>query len=480
MHNKKHHQTLLMFLVLFCFLSPSIAAWPVLNDKDMKRFIQTFPTMYQDYRVLGLKVNPQTGQVAGTDMLKRNANVQKILKKNGWNFRFWPQLQTIARGYSLLKQQQFQSNHGSNIDQFVSNLKNSPWMTPDKKAELEAFYSKVKGDFESNTNQWTKQVNPKDLAIIRSSMPKLESVMAQIAKFEWDMAMGEITNQMPMSEPQPISASVSVGQNIKMTSSVYNPWNNRCSGVLRDMYVRQPAQSGEYPVFLFMIGTLRKYDNEVARHIIDRAAERGFVAASVDYDTIASKFKKKNTCDSPEAKAECSFSAPESALSLICNNVLINGQSAGLYANCDKGVVVAGFSQGGTLAMLARNYDERVRAVWSIGFHDQALLDDEPLQCLHSDSRMLPSDRLRIIVGEGDRMLRRPHQLHLQTVTGRICEPGSDTCFAQDGSGWAIVPNRECGGNCKHEYLDTSGFLNTSSWWGLDQNLGWLEQFVEM
>ncbi len=45
-------------------------------------------------------------------------------------------------------------------------------------------------------------------------------------------------------------------------------------------YVRQPSQPGEYPVFLLLIGTLRRHDTAAARSIVDRAAERGFVAAA--------------------------------------------------------------------------------------------------------------------------------------------------------------------------------------------------------
>ena len=88
------------------------------------------------------------------------------------------------------------------------------------------------------------------------------------------------------------------------------------------------------------------------------------------------------------------------------------------------------------------------------------------------------SNKVRLIVGEGDRVLRGPHQEHLQAVTGRTCPPGSSSCFSQDGSGWAIVPNSECEGNCKHEYLDTRNFLEPSRWWGVEENLDWLENFV--
>ncbi len=283
------------------------------------------------------------------------------------------------------------------------------------------------------------------------------------------------------------AAPAGLSRAFEMKSGVYNPWTRRCSDaaapVRRKMYLRQPAEPGKYPVFLFLIGTLRKHDTAAARNIVDRAAARGFVAAAVDYDTIAGVFRPKGVCDSVEAKARCSLAvgdtgAPESALGLICGNTRIDGQSAGLYADCDQGILLAGFSQGASLAMLGRNVEERVRAVWGMGFHDQAFPDKKPLGCLHAGTRALPPDRLRLIVGENDRVLRKPHQQHLQAVTGRICEPGARSCLAEDGSGWAIVPNEECGRKCQHEYLDTRQFLQPSTWWGVDQNLDWLERFV--
>jgi hypothetical protein len=281
---------------------------------------------------------------------------------------------------------------------------------------------------------------------------------------------------------------------LTLESGVYNPWTDRCSDpkapVRRKMYVRQPAEAGQYPVFLFFIGTLRKHDNAAARDIVDRAARRGFVAASVDYDTIAFDFDAEGVCDSIGKKAGCTFpadspSAPESALGIICGNERIGGGDAGLRADCDRGIVVAGFSQGGALAMLARDHDQRVQAAWVIGFHDQGLIDKEPLGCMHGRDgrppgpRRLPTKRLRMVVGEADIMLRRPLQPHLEAATGRTCPAGTrGPCLADDGSGWGIVPNRECTKKCIHEYLDDRRFGEAGRWWGVEEGLDWLTSFV--
>jgi len=279
-----------------------------------------------------------------------------------------------------------------------------------------------------------------------------------------------------------------------MKSGVYNPWTDRCSDadapVRREIYIRQPAGDGQFPVLLFFIGTLRSPHNPTARSIVDRAAELGFVAASVDYDTIASDFHAVGECDSIRAKARCTLTvddpaSAESALQLICSNRRIDGSDAGLKADCDQGIVVSGFSQGATMAMIARDYEPRIAAMWGVGFHDQGLLDKKPLSCVHGSDgrppgpRSLPTSRMRLIVGEQDKMMRRPLRPHLEDVTGRVCTPAAGQCFAEDGSGWGLVPNRECTGNCVHEFLDDSHFWESPRWWGADANLAWLTRFVE-
>lgn len=64
-------------------------------------------------------------------------------------------------------------------------------------------------------------------------------------------------------------------------------------------------------------------------------------------------------------KARCAYSTsfnPQSAIRELC---------APAKAGCSThGIVTAGFSQGGVLAALARNYDTRVRGTWAMGFAD--------------------------------------------------------------------------------------------------------------
>ena len=251
------------------------------------------------------------------------------------------------------------------------------------------------------------------------------------------------------------------------------------------MVVRQPAADETYPVFLFLPGTGRAPDNPSALAILERAAGRGFVAASADYASTKGLFPAPTPCWNGEGKASCTFpvddaDAPEAALNLLCNDLTVDGAAAGIKADCGKGVVVAGFSQGGTVALLAADENADVRAAWVMGFHDQAIVDGSPMTCVHHDERVLPQDALRLMVGESDWVMRGPHQPHMEDVTGRTCAAGTAQCFDDDaGWGWGLVPDTECAtGTCGHEFLDDANFW-TDRWWGASANLAWLAERVD-
>ena len=80
------------------------------------------------------------------------------------------------------------------------------------------------------------------------------------------------------------------------------------------------------------------------------------------------------TCsDSFYAKAEAIFnpSKTDSATAVLCdlqtNDESLKSKIEALQIDCDKGIVVEGFSQGSNLANLAKNYDGNVQAVFLKG-----------------------------------------------------------------------------------------------------------------
>lgn len=240
----------------------------------------------------------------------------------------------------------------------------------------------------------------------------------------------------------------------------------------------EPTEAGTFPVFIYLTGTSMPFNGPDAQPFIEDMAARGFVAATVDYD-------KSNypTCSTMTKRASCIYngSSTNSAISKLC---------ARPKANCSRGVVVSGFSQGANLSALAKNYDSRVRAAYLIGHGNRASGIIDVSSCA-DDSRttLLPSE-MRSINGENDEFFgsnANGVRTQLQRVVGVSC-PGSWNCLQGDGSGWQMVrPSELSDGTANHCYYFQNGNRACTSnngydptWrtgtasWSLGPSLDWL------
>ena len=101
---------------------------------------------------------------------------------------------------------------------------------------------------------------------------------------------------------------------------------------------REPTTVGKYPVFLYMVGTTESYTNASATAAVQGMANRGYVAATIQYNSGSF-----GSCSQIGGKARCIFdpTTAASAVSRLCSRA---------QADCSKGIVVAGFSQGSVIA----------------------------------------------------------------------------------------------------------------------------------
>lgn len=241
----------------------------------------------------------------------------------------------------------------------------------------------------------------------------------------------------------------------------------------------EPSAAGRYPVFLYIVGTNEPYDHASAMAAIRGMAARNYVAATVQYPN--STF---GGCSTLTGRAKCIFdsAAASSAVSTICSRP---------NADCSKGIVVGGFSQGSVLSILAKNYDARVRAAYALGAGVQYSLYDLRA-CVADGKRKLTSDRLRAVNGEVDEFMGgTPSTVRsqLQELTGLTCTSSSWSCFRPNNSGWYMVSGAETDdGTGEHCYMRVGGCTTTSNldsgWlgtfvWSLDTNLQWLTGFTE-
>ncbi len=213
---------------------------------------------------------------------------------------------------------------------------------------------------------------------------------------------------------------------------------------------------------------------------VNNMAAKGYVAAAVGYG--ASSF---GDCTAIKNKASCIYNPNNtaSAISKLCSRA---------NADCSKGIVVGGFSQGSVIAIQAKNYDSRVQAAFGMGVSNKYSSYDLS-SCMSNGNRTLTSDRLRAVDGEVDTFAggnQSAVQASLQNVTGKTCAAGSYACMSANNSGWIIIKNsQQVDGSADHCHqrnggcglnentLDT-GWKSGTANWELDANLQWLTGFT--
>jgi hypothetical protein len=269
-------------------------------------------------------------------------------------------------------------------------------------------------------------------------------------------------------------------QTLSSFTATYKGGSSTC-GSTYNIQGKEPASLGAYPVFIYMVGTSEAYNNASALAAVDEMAGRGYIAATVQYPN--STF---GDCTTLSARSKCIFDAASasSAVTALCSRP---------SADCAKGIVVAGFSQGSILSILSKNHDSRVQAAYGLGAGVQYSTYDLRA-CVASGKRTLTSDRLRAINGEADGFMGGTESSvrgQLQELTGLTCTSTSTSCTRSNNSGWYIVKHAEASdGNAEHCYMRQGGCGGTNQnqldqkWlsgtydWSLDPNMSWLASFT--
>ena len=252
---------------------------------------------------------------------------------------------------------------------------------------------------------------------------------------------------------------------------------------------QEPSDVGTNPVFLYMVGTNETATNASATAAVQQMAAKGFVAATIAYDSASF-----NSCGPLQGKAKCIFdpNQPTSAVQVLCSRA---------KADCSKGIVVAGFSQGSVLATQAKNTDPRVRAAWGIGEGVQYSVFNLS-SCQANGSRALSSNNLLVTNGQQDQFVGGGLGLtagsitnvrsQSQTLTVLNCGSTATSCLQSNGSGWIIVLNNQVSdGAADHCFMRSTGNLCSGSqnsldtrWqngtenWELGAGLNFLNSFV--
>lgn len=213
--------------------------------------------------------------------------------------------------------------------------------------------------------------------------------------------------------------------------------SQRCSKN-QTIYGAKPTTAGTYPTLIYLHGTTAdKNSNKEGQRFVEKAAAQGFVAMAVTYDS-STKITKENL----NRHAYCTFDQSRSgnAMTAIC---AIAGTT------CSQGVLLSGFSQGAAIAVIAKNYNPQVKALWALGLSAYIYSKyDVPSDSLAAPlgNRALSNDKIVINMGEASSLSQKTlipeDSPSLKELTGRDCANNFD-CIQANGSGYYVVSNSE-------------------------------------
>lgn len=242
---------------------------------------------------------------------------------------------------------------------------------------------------------------------------------------------------------------------------------------------REPSAAGTYPVFIYTVGTTEDFQHTSAISAIEGMANRGYVAATVQYPN--STFGGCSTIGG-RARAIYDPNSSTSAVTALCSRA---------KADCSKGIVVGGFSQGSVIATLAKDTEPRVQGAYGMGAHNSYSFFNLS-SCMNDGNHAISNTRLRIVNGEVDTFgggNQNAVRTKAEAVTGLTCGSNATSCLQSNGSGWIIVLNGQVqDGQADHCYMRANGCTNGTAldqgWqnggdpWELNANLNWLTQFT--
>jgi len=255
------------------------------------------------------------------------------------------------------------------------------------------------------------------------------------------------------------------------------------------------GEAGPFPMSVYLSGTGRAFDDVFGIAFTREMAYRHFASVHIEY---TAKWYPP-TCWAWHNKAQ----HISNCINWLCNDN---------YINCDLGVAVLGWSQGGQEANLVGDWNEKVTASLSFsGTINNSPADRKSAQTTCFANLGLEKDRRRILIGEHDGYMGDQGEADLGsysrgnpddvianalTVSGYAASDCTTTyhCLQADGSGYYVVSFADdlksvkgpwdCSachwwfGGDLEDHSDFSGFTTTfkdsNAVWGLNANMNWL------
>jgi len=235
-----------------------------------------------------------------------------------------------------------------------------------------------------------------------------------------------------------------------------------------------PGGSSNKPLAVYLHGTDMVYDNQVSREITEMMANKGFVAVNIEYANA----------DYPLSSSQCTeFGSKAQQISAGIETLCTSLNQTTLMLDCTLGVAMMGYSQGGQLALLLGNYNNRVTAALSIcGTLATAVGLDEQRACFASSALQLPRTKRRITIGEEDAEFGAASMYYWDGSPSQVIQLAAETsgynscsthnCIQSDGSGFYVSTSSETGAGADHTW-----WVNFQGWFGASEQDSVKEEF---
>ncbi|MBX3623102.1 MAG: hypothetical protein KF891_24300 [Rhizobacter sp.] len=265
-------------------------------------------------------------------------------------------------------------------------------------------------------------------------------------------------------------------------TTTYKGGSTSACGTTFSISGKEPTASGKYPVYVHIGGTVEPYNSAWAMAAVNAMAAKGFVAATVQYDNGSF-----GTCTTISQRAKCIFNPNNvnSAIARLCSRA---------KADCSKGIVTGGLSQGSIISVLSRDFDSRIRASMGQGTGTTYTVAYNLSSCMVNGRHAQPGNRLRIINGERDMFVGGTEAIarsQAALVTGFNCS--GTQCLQSNGSGWVVVKDYQVndfyadhcfmglgtwGAQCTGILAVDTNYQYGSAAWALPATTNWLKSFV--
>lgn len=175
----------LLVTIIFILLVSSLAAEeveppkPVLNKGDVEQFIKTFPQLKKDLKKYEAKDEEDAGDITYPEALKANVEFMAILKKHGWDEKFFPKLEAISIGYMISIAEEDAKEMESKNEKAIKEINSNSALSEAMKKQMIQSMEMAKGQMKIQQDLFKTRIHPKDIELIKPHIEEIKKLFEE-------------------------------------------------------------------------------------------------------------------------------------------------------------------------------------------------------------------------------------------------------------------------------------------------------------